>query len=287
MKGDLRVAVVTGLSGSGKSTAIRALEDLGYYCIDNLPPALIPHFAELIEASEEFSRVGLGVDSRGGEFLDELPRALEAVRDKGHPVEVLYLDAGDDVLVRRFSETRRPHPLADGSDVHSGILRERELLAPLRARASRVLDTSALTGQELRQSVRDLYGREQKSDNLQLNLLSFGFKYGVPTDADLVWDVRFLPNPFYVPELRAKTGLDAEVSGFVLASEGAQRFAAFAWDYLKFSLPLYEREGKSYLTVAIGCTGGHHRSVALACKLAGMLEENGIRATLRHRDVER
>lgn len=284
---ELRIAVVTGLSGSGKSTAINALEDLGYYCIDNLPPALIPHFTDLCEGGAEVVKIGLGVDSRGGEFLEELPRALDVVAAAGHRVEVLYLEAGDDVLVRRFSETRRPHPLADGADVKNGIQRERELLAPLRERANRVLDTSALTGHELRRSVRELYGSDVASGGLQLQLLSFGFKYGVPADADIVWDVRFLPNPFYVPELRAKTGLAPEVSGFVLASEGAPAFLKLAWDYLSFTLPLYEREGKNYLTVAIGCTGGHHRSVALACRLGEMLEADGVEVTLRHRDVER
>ena len=287
MKGQLRIALVTGLSGSGKSTAINALEDLGYYCIDNLPPALIARFAEICEGSEEISKIALGVDSRGREFLEELQPALDALEVGGHRAEVLYLEAGDDVLVRRFSETRRPHPLADGSDVKSGIRRERELLAPLRGRAGRVLDTSALTGHELRRSVRELYGDENVAGKLQLNLLSFGFKYGVPADADIVWDVRFLPNPFYVPELREKTGLDQDVYDYVLATEGAVRFAEMAWEYLEFTLPLYEREGKSYLTVAIGCTGGHHRSVTLVEKLGKMLKDREINAVLRHRDVQR
>ncbi len=287
MKGQLRIALVTGLSGSGKSTAINALEDLGYYCIDNLPPALIARFAELSEGSEEISKIALGVDSRGREFLEELPPALDALEAGGHRAEVLYLEAGDDVLVRRFSETRRRHPLAEGSDVKSGIRRERELLAPLRGRAGRVLDTSALTGHELRGVVREIYGDQEVAGSLQLNLLSFGFKYGVPADADIVWDVRFLPNPFYVPDLREKTGLDQDVYDFVMASEGASQFSSLAWQYLEFTLPLYEREGKSYLTVAIGCTGGHHRSVTLVEKLGKMLKAEEIAAVVRHRDVQR
>ncbi|MBM4265230.1 MAG: RNase adapter RapZ [Deltaproteobacteria bacterium] len=287
MKPRLHVAIVTGLSGSGKSTAIHALEDLGYYCIDNLPAALIPRFIELCERSEEMSRAALGVDSRGREFLDELPRALEEVRKSGHRVEVIFLDASDDALVRRFSETRRPHPLSAGSDVAAAIGRERERLAWLREHADRILDTSAYTGHELRAAVHALFSGTEGEHRLRVALVSFGFKYGLPADADVVWDVRFLPNPFYVDDLRPKTGRDQPVAEYVLENPLAQRFLEIAGDYLSFSLPHYEHEGKSYLTIAVGCTGGRHRSVVLVESLARMLQGAQAQVSVRHRDVDR
>lgn len=288
MNGRLHVALVSGLSGSGKSTAINALEDLGFYCIDNLPAGLIPRFIELCERSEEMSRAALGVDSRGREFLDELPKALEQVRKLGHKVDMIFLDASDAALVRRFSETRRPHPLAEDGNVAAAIQQEREDLAWLRGAADRIIDTSAYNGHELRAAVKGLFSDEEDHKHrLQVQLVSFGFKYGLPADADLVWDVRFLPNPFYVEELRKKTGRDQEVRDYVLANPAAGRFLDIATDYLRFSLPHYEREGKSYLTVAIGCTGGHHRSVTLVESLGRVLHDASAEVSIRHRDVER
>ncbi len=289
MSRQLRVALVSGLSGSGKSTAIHALEDLGFYCIDNLPAELIPRFIELCERSEEMSQAALGIDSRGGQFLDALPRALEEVRGLGHPVEVIFLDADDAALMRRFSETRRPHPLAGEGDVASAIRREREDLAWLRGQADRIIDTSAYNGHQLRAAVKALFSDEGdgSQSRLRVQLVSFGFKHGLPADADLVWDVRFLPNPFYVEELRPRTGREQEVKDYVLAHPAATRFLDLAREFLDFSLPHYEREGKSYLTVAIGCTGGHHRSVVLVESLAQLLEETRGEVTLRHRDIER
>lgn len=289
MNGRLHVALVSGLSGSGKSTAIHALEDLGFYCIDNLPAELIPRFIELCERSEEMGRVALGVDSRSRAFLDELPRALDEVRKLGHRVEVVFLDANDAALVRRFSETRRPHPLAVDGDVAAAIERERKDLAWLRGTADRIIDTSAYNGHELRAAVKELFADEddQKKHRLRVQLLSFGFKNGLPAEADLVWDVRFLPNPFYVEELRQKTGRDPEVRDYVLANPAAGRFLEIIEDYLRFSLPQYEREGKSYLTVAVGCTGGHHRSVTLVESLAGVLRDAEAEVSVRHRDIER
>lgn len=287
MKEPLDVAVITGLSGSGKSTAIHALEDLDYYCIDNLPAALIPRFMDLCEGSEEISRVALGVDSRARTFLEELPRALAEVRRRGHRVDVTYLDAADQTLMRRFNETRRPHPLAEGSDLSAGIRRERDLLASLREQADRIIDTTALTTHELRDQVRSLFFAKGSAAGLRLSLVSFGFKYGLPSDADLVWDARFLPNPFWVEELRPKTGLDAAVAEHVLASPAAARFVEIVGEYLGFSLPLYEREGKTYLTAAIGCTGGRHRSVVLVEQVARALESQPFTVAIRHRDIER
>ncbi|MDG2306565.1 MAG: RNase adapter RapZ [Candidatus Binatia bacterium] len=288
MNSRLHVALVSGLSGSGKSTAINALEDLGFYCIDNLPAELIPRFIELCERSEEMSRAALGIDSRGREFLDQLPRALEEVRKLGHRVEVVFLDADDAALVRRFSETRRPHPLAENGDIVAGIHREREDLSWLRGAADRIIDTSTFNGHQLRAAVKGLFADEgDQSHRLQAQLVSFGFKYGLPAGADLVWDVRFLPNPFYVEELRTRTGREQEVKDYVLAHPAATRFLEIAQDYLEFSLPHYEREGKSYLTVAIGCTGGHHRSVVLVERLEEMLRDREVEVSIRHRDVER
>lgn len=287
MKGPLDVAVITGLSGSGKSTAIHALEDLDYYCIDNLPAVLIPRFMDLCEGSEEISRVALGVDSRARTFLEELPRALMEVRRRGHRVDVTYLDAADQTLMRRFNETRRPHPLAEGSDLSAGIRRERDLLASLREQADRIIDTTALTTHQLRDEIRTLFSAKGSAKGLRLTLVSFGFKYGLPSDADLVWDARFLPNPFWVEHLRSRTGLEPAVAEHVLGSPNAQRFVQILGEYLRFSLPLYEGEGKTYLTAAIGCTGGRHRSVVLVEQVARSLAGQPFAVAIRHRDIER
>ncbi len=284
---ELRLVVVTGLSGSGKSTAIKVLEDLGFYCIDNLPVALIPRFVEVWESSsEEVRRVALGLDVRERHFLDEFPRIFEELRARGVALEVLYLEASDDVLVRRFSETRRPHPAAGGGILADGIRREREKLRPLREVASRILDTSALTVHELRSALRDLVERPE-AGTMTIALVSFGYKYGLPTDADLALDCRFLPNPFFVEELRARTGADAAVADWVLRREESQEFLGRVLDLLAFTLPLYQREGKSYLTIALGCTGGRHRSVVLVEELSRRLAERGHRVLVRHRDADR
>jgi len=283
----LQVAVITGLSGSGKTTALHVLEDLGYYCIDNLPAALIPRFVELCEGSEEISRVAFGVDSRTREFLGQVPRALDEVRGRGHRVEMIYLEAGDDTLVRRFSETRRPHPMAEGSDVAGAIVRERQRLATLREHADRIVDTSPYTGQQLRGELRAIFARDAAQASLQVSLLSFGYKFGLPADADLVWDVRFLPNPFYVEDLRPLTGLNEPVADYVLRHPATQEFLDLMGRFLRFALPWYEREGKSYLTVALGCTGGRHRSVVLVERLGQMLQEQRVGHSIRHRDVDR
>lgn len=285
----LHVAVITGLSGSGKTTALHVLEDLGYYCIDNLPAALIPRFVELCEGSDEISRVAFGVDSRSREFLDQVPRALDEVRARGHAVDMLYLEAGDDTLVRRFSETRRPHPMAEGSDVAGAIVRERRLLANLREHATRIIDTSAFTSQQLRGELRSIFARDAGAGPgaLQVSVVSFGYKHGLPADADLVFDVRFLPNPFYVEDLRPLTGRDEPVADYVLRHPATQEFLDHLGRFLDFALPWYEREGKSYLTVALGCTGGRHRSVVLVERLGRMLQERGVGHSIRHRDVDR
>jgi UPF0042 nucleotide-binding protein len=286
-KEQLHVLVVTGLSGSGKSTAIHVLEDLGFYCIDNLPVALIPRFVELWQSSrEEVRRVALGIDVRERHFLDEFPRVFDDLRTAGVSLEVLYLEASDDVLVRRFSETRRPHPAADGAGLAEGIRREREKLRGLRERADRLLDTTAFTVHELRTALRDLVERPESSQ-MTVSLVSFGYKFGLPTDADLALDCRFLPNPFFVEELRHRTGTEAAVADYVLRREETQEFLRRVTALLDFALPRYQREGKSYLTIALGCTGGRHRSIVLVEELRRRLEARGHHVLVRHRDVER
>lgn len=281
-----RIVVVTGMSGGGKQTAARALEDAGYFCIDNLPVPVIPKLLELFAHSAEITKVALVVDAREMKFLGETPRILGEARAQGHDVRLLFLDASDDVLIRRFSETRRRHPRAPSGTVLEGIAAERALLSELRAMADDVLDTSTTTVHELKSLVADRYGGEQ-ADALIVSVTSFGYRYGIPTQADIVLDVRFLPNPYFVPELRPHPGTSPQVSRWVLDHEVAADFLARARDLLTFLLPRYRSEGKAYLTVALGCTGGRHRSVALAEALGQALAENGVKARVRHRDVER
>ncbi len=285
----MHVVIVTGLSGSGKSTAIRVLEDLGFYCIDNLPVVLTPKFIELCQSSEaDIRRVALGIDLRERAFLGDYATVLDEIRRAGHHVEILYLDAADDVLVRRFSETRRPHPLADGANVAAGIAREREGLAGLKALADRIIDTSAFTVHQLRDELRRLLADAGEGEQaMRVLLLSFGYKYGLPSDVDIVLDVRFLPNPFFVEALRALDGTDPAVAHYVLDRTETQEFLALTTALLDFALPLYVREGKRYLTVGLGCTGGRHRSVALVMELEQRLARHGFPVRVQHRDANR
>jgi len=284
----MRVVIVTGLSGSGKSTAIHVLEDLGFYCIDNLPVTLLPRFLELCESSDKpISRVALGIDLRERVSLRQYPEVLAELRSRGQRVEILYLEAADEVLLRRFSETRRPHPAADGSNIAQGILTERERLAGLRELADQIIDTSASTVHDLREQLRHLLASAPAHTTLLVAVESFGYKYGVPTDADVMFDVRFLPNPFFLEEFRAKSGVEPEVAAFVLQRPEAERFLDQVSALLESTLPLYVREGKSYLTLAVGCTGGRHRSVAVAEELGRRLRDWGYTVHVRHRDLQR
>lgn len=285
MSGAKSIVVITGMSGSGKSTVIRALEDAGWLCIDNLPAPLLLKVAEL---GGEQDRLAFVVDVREGQYLHEAPTALEELRRAGHHLEVLFLDASDEALVRRYSETRRRHPLAGAEGVQAGIARERAALAALREHSEHVLDTSTLTVHELRRQVMGRFTRDS-AGGLALTVMSFGFKYGVPSNADLVFDVRFMPNPFFIPELKPFTGKDSRVSRFVLEQPDAIEFLEKTIEMLAFLVPRYQREGKAYLTVAIGCTGGKHRSVAIAAALAerGRATAWGANAQLWDRDMNK
>lgn len=281
----VQLVIVTGLSGAGRSTALRVLEDLGFYCVDNLPPALAPNLLELLESGNERVPVGLGIDVRSGTFLEGAIRALDELKTRGFPAEVLFLDASDETLVRRFSETRRPHRLAVSGDLQSAIRDERESLAQLRSRASRVLDTTRLTVHDLRKQLVQLVSGRPDGIRLTTRIVSFGFKYGLPQDADLVFDLRFLPNPYFVSSMRDRTGLDKDVYEYVVATAEGQDLLADLERMLKKLLPRYAAEGKAYLTIAIGCTGGKHRSVAMAEALSRSLGSWPIVVT--HRDVNR
>jgi RNase adapter protein RapZ len=283
-----RVVIVTGLSGSGRSTAIHMLEDLGFYCIDNLPVVLMPRFLELCDGlGEGINRIAFGIDLRERAFFQELPDVIDQARRQGHHVELLFLDAADEVLVRRFSETRRPHPLAEGGSPVDGIRRERERLATIRPGVDRVLDTSALTVHQLREELTRVYADYGALEGMSVFLSSFGYKFGVPTDADMVLDVRFLPNPFFVEELRAHSGLEQPVVDYVLARPETKEFLEHTQSLLHFLLPRYLHEGKAYFTLSVGCTGGRHRSVALAEEIGRRLIAAGYRVQVRHRDIAR
>jgi UPF0042 nucleotide-binding protein len=285
--GEASFLVVTGFSGAGKSHAIRALEDLGYFCVDNLPIALLPTFADLtLNARETGRRAAVVIDVRERQALGPFPQVYRRIqRQGGGRVRLLFLDAADSVLVRRFSETRRPHPLAGSKSVSEGLAEERRLLAPIRKLADQVIDTSGLTVHELRRRVREVTDSPAASTPLVVTLMSFGFRRGVPADADLVFDVRFLPNPHFVTALRRWSGRNAKVAQYVLRSRPAIRFMKLTTDLLRFLIPQYVAEGKAYLTIAIGCTGGKHRSVALAEAFAKRLAPvKGIDVRVRHRD---
>jgi len=281
-----QIIVVTGLSGAGRSTALRVLEDAGFFCVDNLPPALAPELLALASGEGGLGRVGLGIDVRTGAFLSDVDATLTALEHAGHRVEVVFLDCADDVLVRRFSETRRPHALAPDGDLQRAIARERTRLASLRARADVVIDTTELNVHDLKRRLIEYIGRDAARSSMVVRIVSFGFKYGIPTHADLVLDLRFLPNPHFEDRLRPKTGLDPEVSSYVLDAPATTDFLSRLEPLLGYSLPKYGLEGKAYLTIALGCTGGRHRSVALAEELGRRLEKDHD-VVVSHRDVDR
>jgi len=278
-----QIVVITGMSGSGKSTAIRALEDAGYFCIDNLPVLLLPKLTELAGGGH-IDRVALVIDARESVFLHEAPRILADVKRAGHQVDVLFLDASDESLLRRFSETRRKHPLAPEGSVMQGLQQERHLLKDLREMADQVIDSSALNVHDLKRMVQARFSPNPDSGP-SLSLMSFGYRYGVPPQADLVLDVRFLPNPYSIPDMKGLTGKNPRVSTYVLDREESQQFLAKIEDLCRFLFPRYQKEGKAYLTVALGCTGGKHRSVAMAAELTKRLSDTHSRVQLWDRDL--
>ena len=280
------IVILTGLSGAGKTTAAKAFEDLGYYCVDNLPPVLLPKIVEVVtEARGEGALVALGVDIRGKEFLPDLARVVDQLRGGRDTVHVLFLDATEEALLRRFSETRRMHPLA-ARGAKEAIRKERAILSPVREMADEVIDTSQLTVHQLRDALVRRFRRDG-SKGLQVSVISFGYRYGIPVEADMVVDVRFLPNPNFIPALKRYTGLDRKVREYVLKSRVARSFLRRLSGMLHFLLPLYRKEGKAYFTLGVGCTGGRHRSVAMAEELKQLFEEKGRPVRLLHRDVEK
>lgn len=286
----MRLVLVTGMSGAGKSTALKMLEDMGYFCVDNLPVPLIPRLSDLLSMpGSEIDKIALGIDIRSGHTFDELEKVLDEMKGKGIPMEILYLEASDDVLVKRYKETRRFHPLAGGNErVDAGIRKEREKIAFVRKKADYIIDTSHMLTRELKEQLNKIFVENKEYKNIYITVLSFGFKNGIPNDADLVFDVRFLPNPYYLEELRPLSGNDRPVREYVMKNDKAQQFLNMLLEMVEFLIPNYILEGKTQLVIAIGCTGGKHRSVTLANELYERLEklENyGIR--IEHRDIQK
>ena len=286
----MKLVIVTGMSGAGKTVALKMMEDMGYYCVDNLPIPLIAKFAELALGSNQglSNQVALGIDIRSGQELPLLDKILERWRTDGIPFEILFLDASDEVLLKRYKETRRNHPLAGAGRIDEGIKKERECLAFLKKQANVILDTSMLLTKELRQELEKIYMEDGTYDNLFVTVMSFGFKYGIPADADLVFDVRFLPNPYYVENLRPKTGEEKEIQDYVKQGGTADIFLGKLYDMLDFLIPNYVLEGKNQLVIGIGCTGGKHRSVTIANAVYEHLkQQKGLGVKLYHRDIEK
>ncbi len=282
---NISLVMLTGQSGSGKSTALRTLEDQGYLCVDNIPLGMIETLTKSAQGTQGSGKIAVVVDVRQSNFIEQAPKVVAKLREGSAAFRLVYLEARKDILLRRYSETRRSHPLDQGAGLHASISTERELLAPLRELADDTIDTSGLSPHALRAGILRQLVNTELGDDLGLAIVSFGFKYGLPLDADIVLDVRFLPNPYFVAELRSKTGLQPEVREYVLQQSAAQEFVERTFDYLQFLLPQYQKEGKRYLTVAVGCTGGQHRSVSIAWRLNELFSKEKIRVDLQHRDA--
>jgi UPF0042 nucleotide-binding protein len=283
----MRFLILTGLSGAGKTQTIRNLEDLGFFCVDNLPPTVIPKFAEACyQTNGNIDKIALVIDIRGGKFFDDLFESLTFLKNEGYKYEILFLEASDEALIKRYKETRRKHPLAPEGRVLNGIASERKKLKDVRERADHIIDTTKLSARQLTEKINNLYSEEgQIETKIIITVLSFGFKYGIPVDSDLVFDVRFLPNPYYIPELKQYSGNDKPVRDYVLDFEGTKTFVEKLQDLLIYLIPNYKKEGKRQLIVSIGCTGGRHRSVAIANKIYEILEHSGYKVNIDHRDI--
>lgn len=283
-----KYVILTGLSGAGKSLAANCFEDMGYYCVDNLPIRLIPTLTDLISRSTaRHSHVALVVDIREGAFLQDFPQTVQELRDQGTDVRIVFLEASEEILRRRFSETRRPHPLSKDGPVEDGIRREKEILTAVREEADVIIDTSGYNVHELRAYIFDTFGESSRADSMFVSVLSFGYKYGIPPESDMILDVRFLPNPNFEDDLRQKSGLDSEVEEWLAGKEDYTEFYSRVSSLLSFLMPRFVKEGKSYFTVAVGCTGGRHRSVLLARKLGDELRDAGYHVRTAHRDLSR
>lgn len=284
----VEVVIITGMSGAGKTVAIQSFEDMGYYCIDNMPPELLPTFWELTQQSGRFSKVALVMDLRMKDFFKQVEGAVSQVEETPYIVKkVLFLDAKEEELVSRYKESRRSHPLAQDGRVIKGIQQEKELLANIKRKAQLVIDTTDLTPRQLREKLLKAFSDSETGDLFRIELVSFGFKHGLPIDADIAMDVRFLPNPYYIPELREKTGVDQEVYDYVMQQSETEEFFNRFMALLAVNLPGYKREGKSNVNIAIGCTGGHHRSVALVERVAQQLRSDGYNVNISHRDKDK
>lgn len=284
----MKFVIITGLSGAGKSQVVKSMEDMGCYCVDNMPPELIPKFAEIYHrASEHEDIVALVCDIRGGKLFDDLSGSLEQLTELGYDYEILFLEATTETLIKRYKETRRNHPLAQDGRVEEGIRREKLMLEELRHKADHIIDTSNLTTAQLKSHIASIYGGEREFSGMMIHVVSFGFKNGIPLDADLVFDVRFLPNPFYIPEMRDHTGLESCVSDYVMGFQQSVEFLERLSSMMEYLIPHYIKEGKSQLVIAIGCTGGHHRSVTIAEGLYRKLNSNNYNVLISHRDIQK
>ncbi|PBI19989.1 RNase adaptor protein RapZ [Clostridioides difficile] len=281
----MKFVIVTGLSGSGKSETMRALEDMGFYCVDNLPPALITKFAELCyQPNSSIDKVALGIDIRGRKFFEALHESLNYLEKENYEYEMVYLDCNDDVLLKRYKMTRRNHPLAKDMQIPEGIKMERKIMEPLKELSTCIIDTTNMKPKDLKEEIKKIYSSGEDNPNLTISVVSFGFKHGILADADLVFDVRFLPNPYYVEELRAKTGDDKEVRDYVMNSKISEEFYVKLLDRIHFLVPQYIEEGKQHLVIGVGCTGGRHRSVTITNLIAEDLSNKGYRVVKKHRD---
>ena len=281
----MKFVIVTGLSGSGKSETMRALEDMGIYCVDNLPPALITKFAELCyQPNSSIDKVALGIDIRGRKFFEALHESLNYLEKENYKYEMVYLDCNDDVLLKRYKMTRRNHPLAKDMQIPEGIKMERKIMEPLKELSTCIIDTTNMKPKDLKEEIKKIYSSGEDNPNLTISVVSFGFKHGILADADLVFDVRFLPNPYYVEELRAKTGDDKEVRDYVMNSKISEEFYVKLLDMIHFLVPQYIEEGKQHLVIGVGCTGGRHRSVTITNLIAEDLSNKGYRVVKKHRD---
>jgi len=285
---NLRVVVITGLSGSGKSTALKALEDIGFFCVDNLPSVLLPKFLEIqADAASEISKIGLVMDLREKSFGEKSKSIFSELKEQGYWLEIVFLDAGDELLLARFKETRRTHPLSEKGNVMEGIAQEREKLSVLREMADKVIDTSSYNVHQLKETIQKYFLLSPAQKKLLINLSSFGYRYGLPPDADIVFDVRFLPNPYFIEDLKHYDGTDAKVENYVMGREETRTFLKELYKLMEFLIPHYEKEGKAYLNIAFGCTGGRHRSVVLSNKVGEFLAGKEYIVNVNHRDIKR